>query len=68
MRYILKGTIVTLNNKRKVIIDGFVGINNQKISFVTSSERLRQEISRSSKEELVQMMKVSALDLDCTYN
>jgi len=38
MKYILRGSIVTFNSRRRVIRDGFVGIANSKISFVKDDE------------------------------
>jgi 5-methylthioadenosine/S-adenosylhomocysteine deaminase len=38
VKYILQGTIVTFNARKQVINDGYICINNQKISFVTSSD------------------------------
>lgn len=35
MKYILQGTLVTHNSKDEIINDGYIGIDNQKISFVT---------------------------------
>ncbi|MGE5705441.1 MAG: amidohydrolase family protein [Nitrososphaerales archaeon] len=37
MEYILKGKIITLNKRKQIIKEGYVGIKDQKISFVTAN-------------------------------